>query len=69
MTLFMLQHHDATTDEIRELAPSEMDAISGGDGGHTGIGDPGCGSDETACITSTHTPNGDGGDLSTDCDD
>ncbi|MGJ3231906.1 MAG: hypothetical protein ACFE0P_08915 [Oceanicaulis sp.] len=63
MTLFMLNHHDSSRAAIRDLAPAELDAIAGG---HPGFTPGGC--DQTTCETMTVTPNGDGGDISTDCD-
>lgn len=70
MTLFMLNHHDRSREAIRDLAPAELDAIFGGGGGFATIGDePGPGGcDQTTCETMTVTPNGDGGDISIDCD-
>ena len=72
MTLFMLDRHNKSTDEIRELAPAEMEAVFGGNGGYASIGDdpddPGDCPNQTTCETMLVTPNGDGGDISTDCD-
>ncbi|MGX6649084.1 hypothetical protein ACWCOP_14200 [Maricaulaceae bacterium MS644] len=68
MTLFMLNHHDRSREAIRDLAPAELDAIFGGDGSFATIGDDPGGCDQTTCETMRVTPNGDGGDISTDCD-
>jgi len=65
----MLNHHDRSRQAIRELAPAELDTIFGGNGGFATIGDePGGDCDQTTCETMLVTPNGDGGDISTDCD-
>ncbi|MEQ8433758.1 MAG: hypothetical protein RIA71_05910 [Oceanicaulis sp.] len=70
MALFILNHHDSSREAVRELARTEIDAVFGANGNHATIGEPGgpgdC--DQTICETMLVTPNGDGGDISSDCD-
>ncbi|MEQ8433757.1 MAG: hypothetical protein RIA71_05905 [Oceanicaulis sp.] len=67
MALFMLRRHDEDRVLTRTLIDAEIDAVAGGDGNASSVGEDPASCDTTMCNCTVITPGGDGEPMM-DCD-